>query len=118
VTRELDIRPHDGVGPLRLGMTAVHVYYDADDRAEYIEVARVSAVRPMFGEVAVLDIEAPRAVAAVARHAPYDQDDPELGFSYVFKQLDLSLWRPTDDDEEPEGHTFMSVGVGRRGYYA
>ena len=97
---------------------AVHVYYDDVDRAEYIEVARVPAVRPIFDDLAVLEVEPPRAVTAVERHAPYDQDDPELGYSYIFKQLDLSLWRPVDDEQEPEGETFMTVGVGRPGYYA
>ena len=62
---------------------AVHVYYDDVDRAEYIEVARVPAVRPIFDDLAVLEVEPSRAVTAVERHAPYDQDDPELGYSYT-----------------------------------
>ena len=148
MARELDVRPHEGVGPLRLGMTrkdcraafgdvyeefrkgpqaerttdeflgAVHVFYDDEDRAEYIEVSRVPAVRPIFDGISLLEIEPARAVATVARHAPFDGEDPELGYSYVFKPLDLSLWRPVDDDSEPEGRTFMTVGVGRAGYYA
>jgi hypothetical protein len=147
MARELDIRPHDGVGPLRLAMTrnecraafggayrefrkvpgddrttdaflgAVHVYYDDEDRAEYIEVSRMPGVRPTFDGMAVLEVEPAAAVAVVARHAPFDEDDPELGYSYIFKPLDLSLWRPVDDENEPEGRTFMTVGVGRAGYY-
>jgi hypothetical protein len=144
---DLDVRPHEGVGPLRLGMTrnecraafggtydefrkppdndrttdeflgAVHVYYDDEDRAEYIEVSRMPAVRPRFHGIALLELEPARAVAAVARHAPFDENDPELGYSYIFKPLDLSLWRPVDEENEPEGRTFMTVGVGRVGYY-
>jgi hypothetical protein len=99
-------------------LDAVHVYYDDEDRAVYIEVSRAPGVRPTFDGTAVLDVTAARAVAAVARHAPFDKDDPELGYSYIFKPLDLSLWRPVDDDDEPEGRTFMTVGVGRADYYA
>jgi hypothetical protein len=148
VTRELEIRPHEGVGALRLGMTraesravfggvsgefrkesdgdrttdellgAVHVYYDDEDRSEYIEISRSAEVRPVFDGIALLEIAPSEAVASVAAHAPFDADDPELGYSYVFKALDLSLWRPVADDAEPEGRTFMTVGIGRVGYYA
>ena len=69
-------------------------------------------------DVTVLEIAPAEAVTTVAAHAPFDPDDPELGHSYVFKALDLSLWRPVDDEDEPEGRTFMTVGIGRRGYYS
>ena len=145
---ELEVRPHDGVGPIRLGTTraecralaegghggeflktadaerttdelfgAVHVYYDDEDRCEYIEVSRSPDVRPTFDGAPLLELAAAEAVAAIAAHAPFDESDPELGCSYVFTALDLSLWRPVAGDDEPEGRTFMTVGVGRRGYY-
>jgi hypothetical protein len=145
---DLDIRPHHGVGPLRLEMSrlecraasggthsefsktvdaerttdelfgAVHVYYDDQDRVEYIEIARSADVRATFDGTPLLELAPAEAVAKVAAHAPFDEDDPELGCSYVFKALDLSLWRPVDDEDEPEGRTFMAVGIGRRGYYS
>ena len=96
----------------------MHVYYDHEDRAEYIEVSRMPGLRPTFHGIAVLEVDPAGAVAAVARHAPFDESDPELGYSYIFKPLDLSLWRPVNDENEPEGRTFMTVGVGRAGYYA
>jgi len=142
-----ELRPHEGVGPLELGMTrddcraafegrfeeyvkgpsddrttdifagAVHVYYDEQDRAEYIEISRGSGVSPTFGGVALLDVEPATAVAAVERAGPYDPDDPELGYSYTFTTLDLSLWRPVTDESEPEGRTFATVGIGVHDYY-
>ena len=137
-----ELRPHEGVGPLRLSMTrddcraafegrfeeyvkgpegerttdifagAVHVFYDEQDRVEYIEISRGSGVSPTFGGIAVLDVDAAAAVAAVERAGPYDADDPELGYSYTFKSLDLALWRPDTEDR-----TFAAVGIGAHGYY-
>lgn len=48
-------------------------------------------------------------------HAKHDDDDPELGFSYIFPSLELAFWRPGDDDDE-EPH-FATVGIGVRGYF-
>ena len=108
----------DGDGTTDEFLGAVHVYYNDEDRAEYIQVSRMPGVRATFDGLAVLEVTPAQAVAAVARHAPFDKDDPELGYSYFFKPLDLSLWRPANDDDEPEGRTFMTVGVGRTDYYA
>jgi hypothetical protein len=91
MARQLDVRPHDGVGPLRLGITrdecraafdgayrgfrkmpqddrttdaflgAGHVCYDGEDRVEDIEVSRIPAVRPTFHGIALLELEPVRA---------------------------------------------------------
>ena len=54
------------------------------------------------------------------RFAEYDPDDPEVGYSYIYPDLDLSVWRSTmpEGQEDDEGRFFRSVGVGRAGYYA
>jgi hypothetical protein len=141
---ELDVRPHSGVGPLRLGMRreecraayhgrfdeflkvpdaerttdifagAVCVFYDADDLAEYIEVSRDRGVRPLLDGVAVLEARPAEVVAALAQHADYVEEEPDC--SYTFPRLDLALWRPFVSDDH-EGRTFMTVGVGRPGYF-
>lgn len=51
--------------------------------------------------------------------ADFDPDNRELGYSYAYPALDLSLWRPIipKGPEDFEGLTFRSVGVGRLGYY-
>ena len=53
------------------------------------------------------------------RVSDFDANDPELGYSYVYPELDLSLRRPVvaEGPEDVEGLTFRSVGVGRIGYY-
>jgi len=68
----------------------------------------------LFG-LPVFSTPAPVLIAAVGRHAKHDDDDPELGFSYIFPSLELAFWRPGDDDDE-EPH-FATVGIGVRGYF-
>nr|WP_257001218.1 hypothetical protein [Vibrio coralliilyticus] len=48
----------------------------------------------------------------------YNHSDPELGYSYVFKELQLSFWRPTlPDVKEGEGLYFESVAIASEGYF-
>jgi hypothetical protein len=139
------IEPHLGIGPVRLAMTrdaaraamrglgqsyredrrakrdlfhgnAFQVFYDATDTVEYIQLARSGDIDASFEGQRILDIPADDAVRFVERFAPYSTSNPELGWSYLFPALDLSLWRPVTEGEE--GRTFASVGVGRAGYYA
>jgi hypothetical protein len=62
--------------------------------------------------VPVLEVEAEKAVQAVSARASFDENDPELGWSFVFPELDLALWRPTREEE-----SFSTVGVGVNGYF-
>jgi hypothetical protein len=139
------IEPHIGVGPVRLAMTrnearaamlassqscqedphakrdlyhrnAFQVFYDATETVEYIELSRGGDFDATFAGERILEIPADDAVRFVESFAPYSTSDPELGWSYVFPALDLSLWRPVTGGEE--GRTFATVGVGRAGYYA
>ena len=94
---------------------AVCVFYDADDRAEYIEVTRDFGVRPILDGVAVLEGKPARVVASIARLDEPVEEDP--GCCYTFTLLDLALWRPVADDQG-EYRTFITVGVGRPGYFS
>jgi hypothetical protein len=119
-----EVVPHEGVGPVRLGMTReaareameragvplppvrvetpVDVYhdagfqvsYDASGIVEYIELSRGGAFVARYGGVDVFTTPADELVALVAKTTSYDPDDPEPGYTYLFPALDLSLWRP------------------------
>ena len=54
----------------------------------------------------------------LAEHALFDASGPELGYSYVFPALDLSVWRPIvpERPEDPEGISFESIGIGESVY--
>ena len=89
------------------------VFNDGDGRAEYIDLSSSNAFIAEFEGVAVLQCAADDAVEAVAARAALDRGDPELGWSSVFPDLDLALWRPTREDE-----SFSTVGVGVEGYFS
>lgn len=140
------IEPHGGVGPVRFGMSraemrtampavptafgrgpaenpvdawddfALQVFYDADDRVEYIEVERDDALQPvLFGE-AVLTLSVHQALAHVCRHGDDQPEGDELPYAYVFPALDLVLWRPHAGEEDVG--CFASLGVARQGALA
>ena len=112
--------PGDGGDTDAFHSSAFQVFYDAEDRVEYIELSRGSEVDPQLDGVSVLEVAADEAVAHVRRLAEFDADDPEVGYSYVFPDLDVAFWRPVipESDDDPDGRTFSTVGVGIHGYHA
>jgi hypothetical protein len=145
-----DVLPRVGAGAIRLGMSRaearrvlgvpvrsypkvpgapltdtyfgadLQVAYDADDRVQYIELNGPGAVDAVFHGRSLLMLPAEGVLAWMKRFAEYDPDDPEVGYSYIYPDLDLSVWRPTlpEGSEDDEGRFFRSVGVARAGYYA
>lgn len=91
-------------------------YAGMEPYAEFIEFSAGGAPRPVAFGVRVLEVPAVEVVERLTERAQYDAKDPEIGYSYVFPALELSLWRP--DMEPPEGLTFQTVGIGVRGYYS
>ena len=140
------VEPHGGVGPVRFEMSraearaampavpvafgrqpgetpvdawhdfVLQVFYDADDRVEYIEVERDEARQALLYDEPVLLLPADRALAHVWRHGHDQPEGDQLPYAHVFPALDLALWRPHDG----EGGTgcFASLGVARRGALA
>lgn len=90
------------------------VFYEGDTPTVcYIELSRDSGFNAMLFGLPVFSTQALLLVSEIERHATLDHDDPELGCSFVFPMLELSLWRPDDE----EGY-FSTVGVGVPGYYS
>ena len=139
------VEPHIGVRPVLLGMArdavraamlaaghlhvedthaardlfhrnSFQVFYDLGGIAEYIELSSSAEFLATFQGERILELSADDAVRLVTQTATYSTTDWELGWSYVFPALDLSLWRPVIEGDE--GRSFATVGVGRLGYYA
>jgi hypothetical protein len=53
-----------------------------------------------------------------AGHA-FDDSDPEVGYLFVFKDIQVGLWRQVvpRDEKDALGSYFDTVGAGRVGYY-
>jgi hypothetical protein len=90
-------------------------YSGAAPTVTFIELSRNREHQVQLFGHSVFSVEVDRLVSALESHAAFDRSDPELGFSYVFPALELSLWRPTMD--HPEDQFFRTVGIGTPGYY-
>jgi hypothetical protein len=100
--------------------SAFQVFYGGDQpTVEYIELSRGSVIRALYRDLDVFSTPADEVVAFVSRDAAFDQTHRELPYSYIFRDLQLSLWRPTipESDTDTDGRFFSTIGVGKRGYY-
>ncbi len=137
-----EIIPHVGVGPVQFGMKAdeldaalgkperVHgnrydylsgfmVDLDESGRVVFIELADSPNFQATYRGVNLHHTAAQDAVTFISQFDTHDADDPEVGYSYVFKKLQLSLWRGTvpEDEADEDGKYFEAVGVGTDGYF-
>jgi hypothetical protein len=142
---DFDIEPHVGVGPIRFGMTRAEVrkvlgkpkstnkerdgfldgfYVDFDEAGsvEFIEMAKSQKFRGLFHGTCLHDLLADDAVALVSKFGKYDRNHPELGHSYIYVDLQMSLWRgvmpsPDQSTDDPDGMFFEAVGAAAAGYF-
>ena len=99
---------------------AFQVFYDGDQpTVEYIELWRGSPVRAFYRDLDVFATPADEVVASVSRDSAFDTANSEIPYSYLFRGLQLSLWRPVipESDTDTRGRFFTTIGMGRRGYY-
>lgn len=140
--RVFEITPHEGVGPIKLGMSradvvacfgtpehlsASRVWYhsgfaidfDENQQVEFIELATSGEFKAIYKNLNLHEIPADQAVEAILQDDVYDKNDPELGHSYIFKSLQLSLWRETiaESEFDEDGKYFQAVGVAADGYF-
>ncbi len=141
-----DIIPKTGVGPVNIGMSRVDVRdrlglpvdifrdrewhfdfgmainYDATGRVEFIELANSKEFRALFFGKCLHEVGADEAVIFLESFARHDLSNPELGYSYVFPDLQISLWRSVIPEESQAlddltGRYFEAVGVAGHGYF-
>jgi len=98
--------------------SCLQVFYDLADRVEYIELSRGGPVTAIYHDLDVFATTADQVVQHIAQHAPFDASDPELGYSYIFPDLDLSVWRQHLPEDGPDGKYFATIGIGKLGYYS
>jgi hypothetical protein len=152
---EFTITPTVGVGPVVFGMTRDDVHqllgepvwshnhreqffdgffvdFDSGGAVEFIELATSEQFKVNFHGIMLLELEAEQALASMLVYGRYDETDPSLGYSYIFPDLQMSLWRPVlpesdeaddqdaddQDADDQDGRYFQALGVGRKGYFA
>jgi hypothetical protein len=100
--------------------SSFQVFYGGDEpTVEYIELSRGSTVRAFYRNLDVFSTPADEVVARISRDSTFDQGDPEVPYTYVFRGLQLSLWRPVlpQSETDIEGRYFSTIGIGREGYF-
>jgi len=145
VVQEFQIIPHKGVGPIEFWMSREEVqtifgepqfshdnremflggfivHFNGYGKVEFIALGKSPQFRAIFEDKCLHEMLADEAVAYVSKFGEYDQNDHELGYSYIFLDLQLSLWRgviPIEGQapDDPDGRFFEAVGVAERGYY-
>ena len=136
------IQPLIGVGPIKLGMprdevrrvmeqpptslpkrdafygSSFQVFYAGDQSTvEYIELSRESQVRALYRDLDVFATLADKVIAFISCDSAYDPSRRESGYSYIFPDLQLSVWRPVLPQDDQRGRFFSTIGIGRKGYY-
>ncbi len=134
-----------GVGPVHLGMdrndvlsvmgeaefsndesdgflSGFRVYYDTSNKVEFIELADSSEYEALFNGRCLHHMPADEAVEYLSTLDSFNSKDPELGYSYTFRNLNMSLWRGTKpDSEQPiediDGRYFEAVAIAVEGYF-
>ena len=100
---------------------AFQLFFDENGRVEYIELFKSQGFSVNYKGTDVFGLPADALVSLISQDAPFDPKAPELGYSYIFPLLEMSVWRPTipePEDVSPEWTTFATVGIGRKGYYS
>jgi hypothetical protein len=137
-----DIQPHVGVGPIKLGMSKAQVIlilgnprfernnryefvsgffvdFDSSGTVEFIELANSDEFQAIYNGVDLHNIRASKVLETIVENDNFDHSNPELGNSYIFKKLQLSLWRGVipENDSDTDGQYFEAVGIGRKNYF-
>ena len=100
--------------------SAFQVFFDAKETVEYIELSSGGPIPVVYKGISVFETQADELIEIISLDAPCDQNDPELGYSYIFPRLELSLWRPVipESQNDEDGRYFSTIGIGRKGYYS
>lgn len=140
--KHYEIVPNVGVGPIKLGMQRAEVEkifgapdYEHDSRVsyfsgfmidyndsnnvEFIELANSEHFTASYEGKDLHRIPANEAVEFVSKFDSFDKNEPELGHSYIFKKLQLSLWRGTmpENENDEDGKYFEAVGIAEANYF-
>ncbi|MCM3472222.1 hypothetical protein [Brevibacillus borstelensis] len=78
------------------------VEYDVNERVDFIEIpsSLKDEFNCLFYDIDVFNTKADDLVNHIDRISEYDRNHRELGYTYFFPELGLSLWRPIIFKEE------------------
>ena len=90
------------------------VFYNTDTLCvEYIELSRGCTFKAELYGIDPFEKEAGELIEFLSEIDTFDESNPELGYSYIFPTIELSIWRPVTNQKY-----FSTLGIGRKGYYS
>ncbi len=99
------------------------ISYDQTESVEYIEYSAPTdtTTKVQIKGIDIFGTPAEDLIHQITTQTgcEYDKEDVEIPYSYLFPDLELSLWRSVvpDTTDDMEGKYFMTVGIGTKGYY-
>jgi hypothetical protein len=95
-------------------------YAGEEPKVEFIQLSSNSDFEVFYKGVNIFKTKAIELVQFISKEAEFNKNDPNLGYTYTFPTLDLSLWRPIipPSKKSKEGQFFRTVGIGESGYYS
>lgn len=95
------------------------VIYDSAGHVKYITVTDSEKYDIDFKGFNPLKISSHEALKLFEAYDSYDASHHEVGYLFIFKKLQMGLWRGVmyEDEEETIERKFEALGVGRAGYY-
>jgi hypothetical protein len=143
MSNNFEINAQMSVGPIVFGMTRAAVrkllgepdwidsareqylhgliiHYDETQTVEFIELEKSEMFNLTFCGKSLHAMTAEEVVSFVSQFDRFEVNDAELGHSYIFPRLDLSLWRSTIpvSPSDPDSRYFEAIGVGKTGNFA
>ena len=97
--------------------------YDKNQKVEYINISNPNSknIKVSFKQIDLFNSVAREVISKLEKHnLTPDPKDPEFGYSFIFLNNELSLWRPTQPEAEcdEDGKYFECIGIGIKGYYS
>ena len=143
--KHFEIKPGIGVGPINLGMdrrdvlsvmgqtefsndesdgflSGFRVDYNANNKVEFIELAESNKYEALFNGKCLHYMPADDVVEYLSTLDSYNKEDPELGYTYTFRKLNMSIWRstmpePEQAEEDIDGRYFEAISIAVEGYF-
>ena len=100
------------------------IHYDQNNFVEYIEVSNLNSnqYKLILENIDIFNTEAIELIKKlkIKLGINYDESDPEIPYSFIFPDIELSFWRPIipENEFDSEGKYFETVGIGIKGYYS
>ncbi len=132
---KFNIIPGISIGPIQIGMgtdkilelwgkpQSIHgnrwmyhdgffIDYDESRKVEFIETGKSKNYSIILDGLDLHKTKSDKVIELFSKLDDYDRNEPDLGFSYVFKKIQLSLWRGSVEME-----FFESIGQASPKYF-